>query len=785
MRQYGHNHLDILIIKVYKSLYMLKIRVLFSTLFCWLTIAFLFACSSSVYAASVSVSGKAKALNTDYYLDFTNYNSNVVIDDQTGNFSGYAFLEDYGWADFGTTDNSLGPVNVNLTSGAVTGKAKVLNTSYYIDFTNYSSNVTVNITSGAFSGYGFSEDAGWLDFTDTGVTSASTLDAVAPLSFNLESPGNNNYLTNERPTLKWKTTTDATSGMSKYKLEIDNGDEGDFTIDNIPISRTSGDNYRYETDKYLADYQGFEDSDSTNNYISLYTKSSSEWDSSENEGKFKEGRRTWKVKAVDNVGNERAESRTLFLDRTSPSLEPTQINETAFIDNLASTDATPTIFGRITDVLNGDTMSGSEPDQNKAASGPDDQVEIKIEKKDYLGSYQLHTLAVINLNQAYWAKDGSKINDNSKNTSNKHSPFSFTPSESLSLGTYRITLTAKDLAGNESSTSFTLNIKSFAEMLSLPGVEEALKELEEETGLPREELEEMLQDKGIIMPEELKEPSKIIEFLRKLVSAGADLWWTGVNGGKKAYLAVLQGSSNLLAYTSQKVKIKVRIQGNVLAMAGSSLEKIYSSATGGYSNLLAYRRQRIEDQKETLGNAYFQLTQSSSGMIKNGLLAVAAGADQANKRIEAVLNYASKPALAFKQPKLIDKAVKTAQQSISQPASEEALAFTNRLKIGASTFIAIVFDEEPTRISNVKVAEAGEDYAVITWTTNHYATSKVNYGTTFDYGSDIQSDERVKEHKIKITGLKSGKKYTYEVMSQGKNYVYDAKHEFTTPSGSD
>jgi hypothetical protein len=33
---------------------------------------------------------------------------------------------------------------------------------------------------------------------------------------------------------------------------------------------------------------------------------------------------------------------------------------------------------------------------------------------------------------------------------------------------------------------------------------------------------------------------------------------------------------------------------------------------------------------------------------------------------------------------------------------------------------------------------------------------------------------------MKITGLEPGKTYYYEVMSQNKNYVFDARHEFKT-----
>src|SRR3989338_1510340 len=114
---------------------------------------------------------------------------------------------------------------------------------------------------------------------------AFTIDATAPVSIDLDSPGDNSYTNSERPTFKWKATSDATAGLSKYVLEIDNPSagsgqpSGDFTIDDIPVSRTTD----YETNKYVIHYENFSYSDSTNNYISVYTKSHNDWGSSEND----------------------------------------------------------------------------------------------------------------------------------------------------------------------------------------------------------------------------------------------------------------------------------------------------------------------------------------------------------------------------------------------------------------------------------------------------------------------------------------------------------------------
>lgn len=126
---------------------------------------------TKTYAVLEGITGKATVMNTGAYLDFDNYESNVQVDDITGNFSGYAWLEDFGWVDFGTTDNTEGPVQMNLDTGAVIGKAKVLSTGAYLDFnaSPYASDVTMTLSTGTLSGYVWSEDAGWIDFQNAEV----------------------------------------------------------------------------------------------------------------------------------------------------------------------------------------------------------------------------------------------------------------------------------------------------------------------------------------------------------------------------------------------------------------------------------------------------------------------------------------------------------------------------------------------------------------------------------------------------------------------------------------
>jgi hypothetical protein len=100
------------------------------------------------------------------------------------------------------------------------------------------------------------------------------------------------------------------------------------------------------------------------------------------------------------------------------------------------------------------------------------------------------------------------------------------------------------------------------------------------------------------------------------------------------------------------------------------------------------------------------------------------------------------------------------------------------MKIGSTRDIWL--DNEPTNIYDLKVSDIGDNYATITWKTNHYATSKVSYGQSLDYGKTAYSDKKTKDHRLTLTGLSPENKYYYEAMSQGKNYAYDAWHTFDT-----
>jgi len=126
-------------------------------------LAITFTLPSYIFASSpTSLQGEARVENTGTSLTFEDNNSNVTVDPETGVLTGYAWSEDLGWVDFTNAEN---PPTINLETYNVTGEAGVLNTGGKLYFTGFSSNVTFDNESNTFSGYAWSEDVGWVDFS--------------------------------------------------------------------------------------------------------------------------------------------------------------------------------------------------------------------------------------------------------------------------------------------------------------------------------------------------------------------------------------------------------------------------------------------------------------------------------------------------------------------------------------------------------------------------------------------------------------------------------------------
>lgn len=137
-----------------------------------------------VQAASFPLLGQAVAENTSGSIDFEGNESNIRVNMTHHEFSGYAWSEDLGWIDFGQEDNPVGPVTFDEITGVLTGKAYVLSTGAYLHFDDHNSEVTLNLETGTMTGFAFSDDIGWINFTDNNVRVDTTfpVDSTEPIT---------------------------------------------------------------------------------------------------------------------------------------------------------------------------------------------------------------------------------------------------------------------------------------------------------------------------------------------------------------------------------------------------------------------------------------------------------------------------------------------------------------------------------------------------------------------------------------------------------------------------
>jgi hypothetical protein len=156
-------------------------------------------------------------------------------------------------------------------------------------------------------------------------TDSFTVDTVAPLDFDLSSPTDRSYTSSYQPNFCFKTSTDATSGLSRFELLIG----GDTKVSDIKPTCQGGLNFfncRLITSATStsppSSVGSYEDNDKRIEYqedkICVHWK--------QFDRNLKEGTHYWKVKAIDNAGNSRETGqRTLYVDYkyVSSDLTPT------------------------------------------------------------------------------------------------------------------------------------------------------------------------------------------------------------------------------------------------------------------------------------------------------------------------------------------------------------------------------------------------------------------------------------------------------------------------------
>lgn len=579
-----------------------------------------------------------------------------------------------------------------------------------------------------------------------------------------DSPSDNSYTSNERPTFRWKAASDANTYLSSYSVVVDNGDQ-DFSLTNIPVNQTSD----YDTDMINAHFDGFGDSDGTNNYIGARTKSSNQWAQNQHDGVLLEGKRIWTISGHDNNSGGYSVSRTLFVDRTAPKVAIGQVNDTAATDIMATNDTTPTLYGTITDSLAGDS------DTTKVASGPK-SVTVKIEKQNVFGAYDLTSLSTTTLGTIYTSADGSEITDNTKNTSDKYSTFAYTPETPQASGKYRISVSGTDTADNSgTSTSLLVTVGSLDEVATA----EQKKLIDEELqGLPKE-TQEMIK-KELVVTAPATTPSD--SFARKLrlsvLTFMVEAYWRVV--GIVSHGVSLLG--NALHTVSSATTLIADNATAMLHQLNTSLISLGRQTSAFISSHIPSITEPLV-QLERHGQDYFASQIRLSKNIK--FPSIPNPIPEAVQQARAFIS--SQAYLVSSAAQSIQSSVMTTESKLLlslQKSSRALFVRVQKFADKASNFAQITaeywFDREPTKISNVKIVAISATSAVITWKTNHHATGAVNYGVTRSYGNKVEITQRVKNHEVTLHNLTPGSMYYFEVMSQGKNYVYDAYYTFET-----
>jgi hypothetical protein len=120
--------------------------------------------------------------------------------------------------------------------------------------------------------------------------------------------------------------------------------------------------------------------------------------------------------------------------------------------------------------------------------------------------------------------------------------------------------------------------------------------------------------------------------------------------------------------------------------------------------------------------------------------------------------------------------------------ADEVPNWSGLSNVASGTTSAAGIDTTPPVISNVQSSGITHNSAVINWTTNEPATSRVNYGLTTSYGFSTTLDTSlVINHSQNLTGLSSSTLYHYRVRSrdQAGNEQISSDYTFTTLASPD
>jgi hypothetical protein len=589
--------------------------------------------------------------------------------------------------------------------------------------------------------------------TATSTATVTTTPSTAPGSFSLLSPASSALITTNLPTFSFQKSIDVDEDVVSYTLTVDSLT---FTINPNGPTQSS--------DLFTTQYFNENDGNPSNDTISVTLKAGAT-----STLPLDDGEHSWKVKATDGQGNTRTTStRNFTIDTAKPTFASVSISSPSTTTyDLPTTDTTPTITIKVVDALRLDDLVVTLDEANK----------------------------VLGVITSYTTRETTTYTLSGTSQTITHAP-----KLTLEPGTtYRLTLKLTDQAGNSATRQSTLGVLTAAQQAA-----QEIAELDADTA-PTEEIIEKLREVGP------KSPVSVPELIAKAV----------LRREKQAeiFRDVLTQQEELLARVSNSNSFIGRVVKQVLAFGGRFIDEVTRLASISTQRIVAWWQSATTG---TLARVQFMFERGSS------LAGVLSGATSqlSNQANVSVIALSQRFNIPLPEVPTLDvgsvvqtarnqgEAVKTNTQQASGALSffwqrgrdtRVRVGLKNRQLIGsriltvwnvssqrvknltlrARAIYEIALDKEPTRISNLRVAQLTPRSAVVEWDTNHLTRlGKVNYGTSVNHTYDGEAFEESglrDHHQVTLHDLQPATTYYFEVMNQNGGYVFDAYYALTTP----
>lgn len=582
------------------------------------------------------------------------------------------------------------------------------------------------------------------DSAASNTASVATDDSQPPNAFALISPNAGAVINDTTPTFSFFKAEDQDDGIDDITLFVDTSSYA------IPGSAAEAGGTTYENSSVVAQYFNENDGNPINDTIYITLKNA-----------LLAGSHTWYVVQTDAAGNNRESgTRSFTIDTENPG------------------------FGTL-----GNIVTGSQ------------QPTVRIDMTDNHSLGELvvtleRAITVLGVPVSYTSIESSTFA-----LSGTSATVQYTPGTSLVVdATYRLRLALSDTAGNEVERSITVRVAS-DEQAQRQEAEEAVAELDADTA----DVDEIIQRIRQLLPDPpfaVQELERFAVLRRERQAQHFEEFFEQIGKQISALALYLQRSGQgwLLALLEFAGDVSDRMEAGLLALSETLREQTRLAAStiahgwrlaigsilNGYGRIAVW----FSGLQLRLAGLFGPPDiDPSFGVAIDTQQLTAQRRQRVQQFTEGLVYQRSRIAALFQtgQDTRVREGLRNRQRlnnlitSWWGPLQE----FGTKVALVVRYNYEIIFDREPTHITNVRVTTLTPTSAVIEWNTNHLTRrGKVNYGTAADQpytGEVILGNDLSNHHRAEIADLAPGTTYYFEVANQNGDYVFDAYYSVTTP----